>query len=130
MRWSWWCPDGLGYRPAQAQHYLDSSRLLDREGIEAFAAHMTTEPLPPVFQPYADAVNEARTAGYLAADPTSLAHVLRGPAASDLPPLDQLAGLVQPTLILAWRAIPATRCRRRSASRPRCPTRACTSPTG
>jgi pimeloyl-ACP methyl ester carboxylesterase len=99
-------PTGWDTRPAQADRYRSGTDLLDREGIVAFADHMVEEPLPPVFQPYADAVNEARRAGYLAGDPTSLAHVLRGAAASDLPPLERLADLGQPTLILAWAGDP------------------------
>ncbi len=99
-------PTGWETRPVQADRYRASTRLLDREGVVAFADHMVAEPLPPVFQPYADAVNEARKTGYLAADPTSLAHVLRGAAASDLPSLELLADLGQPTLILAWAGDP------------------------
>lgn len=95
-------PTAWETRAAQTDRYRASAQILEQEGPEAFARHMTAEPLPALFEPYAEVVNAARTAGCLAADPTSMPHVLRGAAASDLPPLARLADLTQPTLILAW----------------------------
>jgi pimeloyl-ACP methyl ester carboxylesterase len=90
-------PTAWETRPAQAQQYLAMVRLLEARGVEGFAraaaAAMAAAPLDP-------GVREALLGNLRGWDPTSLGRVLRGAAASDLPPLAALARLRVPTLVL------------------------------
>ena len=91
-------PTAWETRSAQAAQYLGMVRLLEGRGIEelvrAAAVAMASAPLSP-------AAREALLANLRAWDPEGLGRVLRGAAASDLPPIEALAGVRAPTLVLA-----------------------------
>jgi pimeloyl-ACP methyl ester carboxylesterase len=74
------------------------ARLLEARGTEGFvraaAPAMESAPLPP-------AVRAALLENLRRWDAVSLGRVLRGAAASDLPPVESLARLRTPTLVLA-----------------------------
>jgi pimeloyl-ACP methyl ester carboxylesterase len=95
-------PTAWATRAAQASIYRGAAEVVTRDGTGALADLFDAEPLPPIFEPFAEQVREARRASTLAADPSSLAHVLRAAVASDLPSVDELRALTMPALVLAW----------------------------
>ena len=98
-------PTAWQTRPAQAALYTKLAETVEtyRNPAEAAAALQTllaSVPVPPVF---------AGVEGYLGMPAVSmelLPTVLRGAAASDLPPHEALSELNHPTLILAWEGDP------------------------
>ncbi|MFT4109414.1 alpha/beta fold hydrolase [Propionicimonas sp.] len=92
-------PTAWETRRQKADAYLGNAALVERDGVDAFVELGSTTPDPPAL---ADAplsrpsVTEAL-----------LPSVLRGAAASNLPPLQTLAEIDVPTLILAWADDPA-----------------------
>lgn len=92
-------PTAWETRREKAAAYLANADLVEREGIEAFVELSSTIPDPP-------ALAEAPITRPSVAE-TLLPTVLKGAAASNLPPLQTLAGIDVPTLILAWADDPA-----------------------
>jgi 3-oxoadipate enol-lactonase len=95
-------PAAWSDRAAQVQRYETQLTQLRSQGIESWKASIAVSARPPI----------------LATEPTvppfvpSVADdwvpaVLRGAAASDLPSAEQVSGLIQPALILAWDSDPA-----------------------
>tara|TARA_Y100001947_G_scaffold140738_1_gene131851 strand:- start:513 stop:1346 length:834 start_codon:yes stop_codon:yes gene_type:complete len=91
-------PTAWGTRRAQAEVYRTNAELIERHGVEAFVKLGSTTPVPPAL---ADAPESLP-----AVDETLLPTVLRGAAAADLPPKEELARIDVPTLILAWTGDP------------------------
>lgn len=89
-------PTAWESRAAQGGMYLAAADLVEAQGLEVFAELAGRLPTPPVFAeldsfpPRPDVREDL------------LPTVLRGAAASDLPSIDDLRGVQQPTLILAW----------------------------
>ncbi|MFM9376783.1 alpha/beta fold hydrolase [Gordonia sp. VNK21] len=87
-------PTAWESRVAQAQDYLASAELVEREGIEPFIEAGRAAPQPPA------TIGRPETVPEISAD--LLPSVLRGAAASDLPDLGALTGIDVPVRILAW----------------------------
>jgi pimeloyl-ACP methyl ester carboxylesterase len=81
-------------RRGQASVYRRSAELVERHGVEAYVRAGRGAPRPP-------AVADRETHPPRIA-PGLLPAVLRGAAATDLPPLDALSRIGVPTLVLAW----------------------------
>ena len=94
-------PTAWESRPAQRSLYEGSADLVEQAGIEGLMEARAALPPPPIFAGHPELLGSPPD---VAAD--VLPTVLRGAAATDLPPLDQLAGLDQPTLVLAWEGDP------------------------
>jgi pimeloyl-ACP methyl ester carboxylesterase len=93
-------PTAWATRAAQADGYRAMADLVEASGIDAFASMFDAAPVPPVFvgvpgfPPLPDIRAEL------------LPTVFRGAALADLPPLETIATLAQPALILAWSGDP------------------------
>lgn len=94
-------PTAWETRAAQTSVYLDSADRLQREGIGAYLEALDARPLVSSLGEYAQPMREAQRRRLASADLVSLAHVLRGAGASNLPAPAQVAMLDMPVLILA-----------------------------
>ena len=94
-------PTAWESRPAQCGIYEGSAALVEDAGIEGLMAARAALPPPPIFAGHPELLGSPPD---VSAD--VLPTVLRGAAATDLPPLDVLATLDQPTLVLAWEGDP------------------------
>jgi 3-oxoadipate enol-lactonase len=93
-------PTAWATRAAQATGYRAAADLVEARGIGPFLAAFKAQPLPPVLR-------EDPSIEFSPSIPESLLPAaLRGAALSDLPALEELATLRQPTLVLAWRDDP------------------------
>lgn len=81
-------------RRGQAAAYRRGAELVERHGLEAYLRAGRAAPRPPAV---AD-----RGTHPPRIDPSLLPTVLRGAAATDLPPVEELARIGLPTLVLAW----------------------------
>jgi len=87
--------------PAQAEHYRASAAYLRSQGEDQGIAALEVDLRPPILK-------EGAPTTPLPDVPSEwLSGVLRGAAASDLPPPEKIAQLNQPALILAWDTDPA-----------------------
>jgi len=94
-------PTAWESRPAQRGIYEGSAALVEQAGIGGLMEARAALPPPPIFAGHPELLGSPPD---VAAD--VLPTVLRGAAATDLPPLDVLAALDQPTLVLAWEGDP------------------------
>lgn len=87
-------PTAYETRKAKSASYLANAELVEREGIDAFVEQANLMPEPPALEgaPH----SRPSTTREL------LPSLLRGAAASNLPPIQTIAQLDVPTLILAW----------------------------
>jgi pimeloyl-ACP methyl ester carboxylesterase len=92
-------PTAWETRAAQSDTYLASAGYVEAKGMAAFVEASRQLPAQPAWT--ADG-REARLALLAELDGDVLATVLRGAAASNLPPRDSVATISCPTLILAW----------------------------
>lgn len=94
-------PTAWASRPAQRSIYEGSAALVEGAGIEGLMEARAALPPPLIFAGHPELLGSPPdvTAEVL---PT----VLRGAAVTDLPPLEVLATLDQPTLVLAWEGDP------------------------
>ena len=94
-------PTGWDERAAQVSVYEQMASILDAKGVEPIIAASAALPPP---DPYAgsDAYRERRAATLRSVSAERLAANFRGAGHADLPPIDQLATLTMPTLVLAW----------------------------
>lgn len=99
-------PTAWDTRAAQADVYRAGARLLETRGAAALADRLEEAPVPPALAAVAEERRAVRRAALLAADPVSLARVMRGAATSDLPAPDALRALEVPALVLAWTGDP------------------------
>src|SRR5262245_62633630 len=94
-------PRAWADRPVSREMYHGWAEQIDRDGAESWRAVLRTVGPPPVlagldgYPPEPDIADEV------------LSSVLRGVGSSDLPALDALSVLTQPTLILAWDTDPS-----------------------
>lgn len=93
-------PTAWAVRQARRRVYLGSAELLERRGLAYWAALDQRLAQPPAVSP-----NRPATLPDVAEE--LLPTVYRGAAVTDLPPLDTLAQLRVPTLLLAWVDDPA-----------------------
>ena len=94
-------PTAWESRPAQAELYRAGAALVADGGPGALAEVVRTSPVPPAYVGRAERLYEISAATVAAMDGALLPHVLRGAAASDLPPESALAAIDVPTLVLA-----------------------------
>ena len=87
---------------AQAEHYRTNAAYVRSQGDDEGMAAVSVDARPPIL-----ASMGLPTPNYAPASPELLPAILRGVAASDLPPPQKLAELEQPALILAWDTDPA-----------------------
>lgn len=89
-------PTAWESRAAQVEMYLAAADLVEAQGLQVFAELAGRLPRPPVFADLACFPPTPDVREDL------LPTVLRGASESDLPSTDDLRGVQQPTLILAW----------------------------
>lgn len=89
-------PAAWGDHAGQAEHYRANAAYLRSQGDDEGLAALEVEVRPPILG------NPPNLPAVPGAHPEWLPAILRGAAASDLPPPHQVAQLPQPTLILAW----------------------------
>lgn len=98
-------PTGWEERAAQVSVYDQMASIVDAKGVEPLIAASAIAAPPDPFVGN-DHYREHRASSMRSADPTRLAANLRGAAHADLPPLERLARLAMPTLVLAWSGDP------------------------
>jgi pimeloyl-ACP methyl ester carboxylesterase len=98
-------PTGWEERAPQVDLYEQMARVVESRGPKALIA-ASAEMAPP--DPFVGSSEfEDRRAGSLgSADPARLAACFRGAAYADLPPVDEIATITTPTLVLAWSGDP------------------------
>ena len=99
-------PTAWETRAAQADLYEASVELIETAGMATAAEVMSSQPLPPLFQPFEDLVRQRRRESLASADPARLADALRGAARSQFPARDAVRSIEVPALILAWEGDP------------------------
>jgi pimeloyl-ACP methyl ester carboxylesterase len=92
-------PTAWETRAAQREVYEKSAGFLAKRGMDAYLEATRALPANP---PWSASRREARLAHVARMDPDVLATILRGAAASDLPPREAVANITCPTLVLAW----------------------------
>jgi 3-oxoadipate enol-lactonase len=95
-------PTAWATRPAQRAVYEDAARLVERAGATALVEASRSERPPAVLGDAGEPLHRIGLEQIEAMDPRVLAAILRGAAASDLPPPESLAAIAQPALVLAW----------------------------
>lgn len=92
-------PTAWQTRAGQGAIYRQMADTVETSTPAQLAAAFDEGPVAPVF---------ADTAGFPPPDiaPALMPTVFRGAASTDLPPLDLIAGIAQPTLVLAWATDP------------------------
>jgi pimeloyl-ACP methyl ester carboxylesterase len=99
-------PTGWEGRAARGGTYQDRGRLLREQGRDALLDQVMAEPLAPIFEPFAEAVEAGIRERYESYDVEVLAPLLSGIGASDLPDPEAIAQLTMPVLVLAWKGDP------------------------
>ena len=98
-------PTGWEERLPQIDLYEQMARVVEARGPKALIAASAEVPPPDPFVGSSDHAD--RRAGILgSADPARLAACFRGAAYADLPPVDDIATIMTPTLVLAWSGDP------------------------
>ena len=92
-------PTAWETRAAQREVYEKSAGFLSERGMDAYLSASRALPANP---PWAEARREVRLGHVAEMDAEVLSTVLRGAAASNLPPRDAVATISCPTLVLAW----------------------------
>ena len=95
-------PTAWGGRRVQAGMYRAGAAVVTLSGLGPFVALGHAAPPPKILSGELAPVREAMFRGMERLDRDVVPHVLRGAAASDLPPKETLARLSMPALILAW----------------------------
>ena len=95
-------PTAWATRSAQREVYEDAARLVERGGVTALVEASRGERPPAVLGDAGEPVHRVGLEQIAAMEPAVLAAVLRGAAASDLPPAESLAAITHPALVLAW----------------------------
>jgi len=98
-------PTAWESRAAQQGTYEVSAQLVERGEIDLLVTGSRAAPSP---DPLADIPQwkDGAEAALRAADPVRLARIFRGAAVADFPPVDAIATLRIPTMILAWTGDP------------------------
>jgi pimeloyl-ACP methyl ester carboxylesterase len=94
-------PTAYETRAAQADKYHAGADLVEQGGTAAYVDRMKEEPVPEILSEFADLYHAAPNVS----EPI-LPAVLRGAAASDLPPPDAVRAIRAPALLLAWETDP------------------------
>lgn len=94
-------PTAWTTRAAQRDLYEGAAHVAEKYGLERLKEVIAERPVPAIFDGRPDLAEYDPDI-----DPDLLPTVLRGAAASDLPPTEVLAGLAMPALVLAWETDP------------------------
>lgn len=98
-------PTGWEERAPQVKQYEQMAQLVESKGPQGLLAAAAKLPPPDPFKGGTEYID--RRAGALGgADSARLAACFRGAAYADLPPLDAIATIAVPTLVLAWSGDP------------------------
>ncbi len=95
-------PTAWDTRPAQRDKYLAGAHIIEDTGLADLVEKMRTQPPVGAFGDEGPRRRDADLELMLRSDAARLPSILRGAAASDLPPLDDIATVGQPSLVLAW----------------------------
>ena len=95
-------PTAWESRPTQARLYRIGAKTVQTIGIGAFVAAARVAPSPAIFRGPLAGARDSSLRAFGAFDKATLPTILRGAAASDLPPAEAIAALDIPTLVLAW----------------------------
>lgn len=98
-------PTGWAVRSAQVEVYEQMASIVEAKGVEPLARAVVSVEAPDPFRG-SDAFHLRRAAAIRSTDPERLARNFRGAAHADLPPLEHLATVDVPCLILAWTGDP------------------------
>ena len=99
-------PTAWATRPDQRAQYEAGAQLIEQGGLEAFAELSSAMPPPAVFADLGLDWPTLSRERMLGLDPETLPSIMRGAAASDLPPEEAVSALTMPALILAWTGDP------------------------
>ncbi|MET0579012.1 MAG: alpha/beta hydrolase, partial [Ilumatobacteraceae bacterium] len=95
-------PTAWETRSAQREAYLQAAQLVEDRGPAAMAEQLRQQPPVGAFGADGERRRDEGLQRFGELDGLQLATILRGAAASDLPPVDVLAQIRQPALVLAW----------------------------
>ncbi len=95
-------PTAWETRAAQRDIYLASAQLVADAGPAAMVELLRDQPSVGAFGAEGDRLRDEGLSRLVDFDGQLLATILRGAASSDLPPLDVVATIQQPALVLAW----------------------------
>lgn len=87
-------PTAWATRVAKGEEYRTAARLVEDHGIDAFVEAGRLAPVPPATTGLPETQPDV--------DVSLLPPLFRGAGASDLPPVEDIAGIRVPTSILAW----------------------------
>ena len=90
-------PTAWETRAAQRDLYEGAAHVAEKYGLDRLREIIAARPVAAIFEGRPDLTEYAPEI-----DEALLPTVLRGAAASDLPPTEALGGLAQPALVLAW----------------------------
>lgn len=96
-------PTAWGGRRVQAGVYRAGASLVGAAGLGPFVTMGRAAPAPKILTGDLAPLRDAMFDGMERLDRHVVPHILRGAAASDLPPKDALEQLSMPALILAWK---------------------------
>jgi pimeloyl-ACP methyl ester carboxylesterase len=99
-------PTAWGGRRVQATMYRAGARMVAVGGMGPFATLARAAPAPKILTGELAGVHEVAMRSMAGLDRRVVPHILRGAAASDLPPKDALGSLNVPALVLAWAGDP------------------------
>jgi pimeloyl-ACP methyl ester carboxylesterase len=99
-------PTARGARRKQALLYRAGAAMISAAGMAPFARMARVAPAPRILQGDLAGVHRAAIERMATLDRAVVPHVLRGAAASDLPPAAALAAVEVPALVLAWEGDP------------------------
>lgn len=89
-------------RAEEARRYEQAARMADTLGVAAWADSLRREEQPPILAEAVPDAPQLLRQSFLAMEEKVVPALLRGAAASDLPPRDEIRSIVMPALILAW----------------------------
>ena len=96
-------PTAWGGRRVQAGMYRAGATLVSTAGLGPFVTMGRAAPAPKILTGELGYVHDAIFKSMERLDRDVVPHILRGAAASDLPPRETLSELTMPALILAWK---------------------------
>ena len=89
-------------RPADVTRLEEGARLVETQGLPAWAEALRGQPQPRIFAEELPDARDVSLRHLLTMEEKVVPAILRGAAASDLPSREEVRSIVVPTLILAW----------------------------
>lgn len=99
-------PTAWETRSAQAELYDSMADIVESRGVEPLIAASATMPPPDPFVATTGEYRARRAASLRSAEPARLAAVFRGARGADFPPVETVASIDVPVLVLAWSGDP------------------------